>query len=233
MRYRKYNCNKIKFFLKMIVLVVMLLIAIIAIDRQIRPVIEKTARYHTQIIATKIINRAISDTIPKIKSQIADFTDLVKDQNGNVLAVSANSVSINHATSILTDSIVKNLKDIENEHIDMHVGTLSGVNFLSGRGPKLRFKLAPMGNVQSEVSSEFESCGINQSIHRIVLKLDVTISAFIPGYSIGCDVDYDYILSETVIVGNVPQAYTNVITDDPNSAIDDINDYGAESKLPQ
>ena len=89
-----------------------------------------------------------------------------------------------------------------------------------------------MGNVQSEISSEFESCGINQSIHRIVLRLDVTIGAFIPGYSIGCDVDYDYILSETVIVGNVPQAYTNVIADSAQTAIDDINDYGAEAKLP-
>ncbi len=232
MRYKKCNYKKIKIFLKFAILIIILFIAVIAIDKRIRPVIEKTAQYHTRIIATKIINRTISSTMPKIKTQIADFTDLVKDQNGNVLAVSANSININSATSILTDSIVENLKSIENEHIDLHVGTLCGINFLSGRGPKLRFKLVPMGNVQSEISSEFESCGINQSIHRIVLRLDVTICAFIPGYSIGCDVDYDYILSETVIVGNVPQAYTNVIADSAQTAIDDINDYGAEAKLP-
>ncbi len=227
MRYKKYNLTKIKIFLKITIFVIILLISTIAIDKQIRPVIEQSAKYHTQIIATKIINRTISDTMPKIKSQVTAFTDLVKDQNGNILAVSADSIGINNATSILTDSIMKGLKEIKNEHIDIHIGTLSGINFLSGRGPKLRFKLVPMGNVKSELSSEFESCGINQSVHRIVLKINVTVNAFIPGYSIGCDIDYDYILSETVIVGTVPQAYTNVYADTMGTAIDDMNDYGA------
>ncbi|MBR5495919.1 MAG: sporulation protein YunB [Oscillospiraceae bacterium] len=231
MRYKKYNYSKVKIFLKITILIIMLLISTIVIDKQIRPIIEQTAKYHTQIIATKIINRTISDTAADIKSQIGEFTTFTKDDNGNVIAVSANSANINHTTSILIDSIVKNLDAIKDEHIDLHIGTLSGINFLSGRGPKLKFKLAPMGNVKSEITSEFESCGINQSIHRIVLNLDVTVNAFIPGYSIGCDVDYNYILSETVIVGNIPQSYTNVYADTMDTAIDDMNDYGAEQYI--
>jgi hypothetical protein len=53
--------------------------------------------------------------------------------------------------------------------------------------------------------SEFLSAGINQTIHKINLKVSVGIRAVIPGFSDETSVSADYCVAQTVIVGDVPQ----------------------------
>ena len=46
-------------------------------------------------------------------------------------------------------------------------------------------------------------------------------------YSVETKVCGDFLIAETVIVGNVPESYTHVITEDKD-IVDTINDFGAE-----
>ena len=56
-------------------------------------------------------------------------------------------------------------------------------------------------------------------------KLNITV--FIPLYSFDIDVTEDYLICETVIVGDVPESYTHVVSEDKD-IIDSINDFEAE-----
>ena len=63
------------------------------------------------------------------------------------------------------------------------------------------------GNVNSEIDSEFTSVGINQTLHRIYLNLDCSIGILTPFKPIHQKVSSKVLLTETVIVGEVPSTY--------------------------
>lgn len=46
-------------------------------------------------------------------------------------------------------------------------------------------------------------------------------------YSVQTDVSGDFLIAETVIVGNVPESFTHVVSEDKD-IVDAINDFEAE-----
>ena len=93
---------------------------------------------------------------------------------------------------------------MEEQQIAIALGTLSGVQLLSGRGPDVHLRVEPAGYLTSEVENRFESAGINQTRHQIMLLLDMRVMAIIPGYTTSTEIHTEYCLAETVIVGTVP-----------------------------
>ena len=86
-------------------------------------------------------------------------------------------------------------------------GKISGIRFLSNLGPKFRIELEKGGKIETDIKSDFESVGINQTIHRLVLKLNCQISLLTPFEKIVKTVEAKQILAETVIVGEIPENY--------------------------
>ena len=65
-----------------------------------------------------------------------------------------------------------------------------------------------VGSSSARFENQFESAGINQTKHRIVLRIDVYVSVLLPGYSAVTQVSNEITVAETVIVGEVPDTYT-------------------------
>jgi hypothetical protein len=90
----------------------------------------------------------------------------------------------------------------------------------------VEFKIIPSGFVNSQLVHRFDTAGINQTRHQIVLEITANISAVLPGYSTASQVVSSLILAETVIVGASPEAFTQVITEQTDPA-NIIADYGS------
>lgn len=56
----------------------------------------------------------------------------------------------------------------------------------------------------NQISSQF---GINQTLHRIYLKLKCKASILTPFQSVSKTIESEILLTETVIVGEVPETY--------------------------
>ena len=84
----------------------------------------------------------------------------------------------------------------------------------------------PAGYVRSSLSHRFDAAGINQTRHQIMLRLDASIIAVLPGYTTSTEVSTDFLLAETVIVGTSPDSFTQVLTGDDQSIDQLIADYG-------
>ena len=114
----------------------------------------------------------------------------------------------------------------------MLFGSFSGIKLLAGRGPGVKIKISSIGNVETDLRSEFTSQGINQTLHRLYIDFRIDVILSLPLKSINVPVNCRYLLSEVVIVGDVPDAYTDInrtFDDITESEIDDINDFGAET----
>jgi len=83
------------------------------------------------------------------------------------------------------------------------------MKLLAGKGPGVKIRIAPTGNVESDLRSEFIEQGINQTLHRVFLEVRVNIKVLTPFQDIDKEITNQVLLMENVIVGNIPQTYYN------------------------
>ena len=84
-----------------------------------------------------------------------------------------------------------------------------GISALSGISPNFKVALERAGSVETQIDSEFTSVGINQTLHRIYLNVSCTIGILTPFQTVNKEVSSKVLLTETVIVGDVPSTYYN------------------------
>lgn len=77
-----------------------------------------------------------------------------------------------------------------------------------------------------DFESEFISAGINNVLHRIIIKIDVNASVLMLGCTDGFKVSTTAIAAQTVIAGEVPDAFTNVIEYPNNDLADELFNFG-------
>ncbi len=99
-------------------------------------------------------------------------------------------------------------------------GSFTGIRLLSGIGPDVPIKFIDTGVIETKVRSEFESAGINQTIHRIYLDLSCNVSLLTP-YNVTEEfVTNEVMLIENVVVGLIPSTYYNLEGMDSSKALD-------------
>ena len=51
---------------------------------------------------------------------------------------------------------------------------------LSGRGPGVKIRISSIGNIETNLNSEFTSQGINQTLHRIYVDISCNVKVLTP-----------------------------------------------------
>ena len=126
--------------------------------------------------------------------------------------------------SKILDIILKRVDQVSARDLSIPVGTLTGSTLLAGRGPRISVRMESVGSSSATFENEFTSAGINQTKHKIVLKIDVSASILLPGFSTAVVVSNNVTVAETVIVGSVPDTYTYFSTT-PSNYESDAKDY--------
>ena len=179
--YRKNNSrNK-----KMLTVIVIFLIAFLVasgIIRSIEPVINKQCVYYAKSIATKVSNEQATAVMANYKYQ--DLCSIEKDESGNIKVIKSNIIPVNEITSDIAIKIQDEFDKTQNGDVFVRLGTLTGSKLLSGRGPKVKFKIVTNGNVETDLKSEFTSAGINQTLHRIYLNVTCKVVILTPFNSV-------------------------------------------------
>lgn len=93
---------------------------------------------------------------------------------------------------------------------------------LSGKGPGVPIRISSIGNVETDLRSEFTAQGINQTLHRVYLQVECEISILTPFENITEKITNQVLIAENVIVGKIPNTYYNLNGLDSKSAIDII-----------
>lgn len=104
----------------------------------------------------------------------------------------------------------------------MHFGSFTGFKLLSGKGPGIPIRISSIGNVETDLRSEFTAQGINQTLHRVYLQVECEISILTPFENITEKITNQVLIAENVIVGKIPSTYYNLNGLDNSSAIDII-----------
>ena len=93
---------------------------------------------------------------------------------------------------------------------------------LSGKGPGVPIRISSIGNVETDLRSEFKEQGINQTLHRVYLQVVCEVSILTPYNDITEKISNQVLIAENVIVGRIPNTYYNLEGMNTNSAIEVI-----------
>ncbi|MBQ8107334.1 MAG: sporulation protein YunB, partial [Ruminococcus sp.] len=132
---------------------------------------------------------------------------LQRDDSGRITSAQLDPAAANKLKSCLEKNISLELEKLGEEGIDIPIGTLTGINYLSGKGGGVNIGIAQIGSASSELNSVFESAGINQTRLRLSVTVTVTISAILPTGSTKIRMKEEYLLCDSLIVGEVPEKY--------------------------
>lgn len=92
----------------------------------------------------------------------------------------------------------------------MHFGSFTGLKILSGRGPGIKIRISSVGDVATDLRSEFVSQGIIQTLHRVYLQVDTSVNILTPFDNIEKEISNQVLLMENVIIGEIPNTYYNL-----------------------
>ena len=191
---------------------------------QLRPLLESMATTRVSNTVNRIVFEAVNEAIESGEITYDQLISFEKDNDGRITAVHSNMAACNRLQVEILDIILARIDQVSARELSIPVGSLTGSALLAGRGPRIKVRMESVGSSSARFENEFTSAGINQTNHRIVLHIDVSVAILLPGFTTATQVSNAVTVAETVIVGSVPDTYTYFSTD-PSAYVDDAKDY--------
>ncbi len=160
-------------------------------------------------VITAKINDAVIQTLAEGDYSGDYFVTFQKSDTGDVTAISSNMARINELSSKVLDKVVGSTKN-NTVTIGIPTGNLTGASLLMGRGPKIPVKIVVLSSSRVEFDNSIVTAGINQTKHRINLRVTVDMEILFPWGTQSTEVGTDVLIADTVIVGKVPDTYLNM-----------------------
>lgn len=172
----------------------------------INPVLVNTIELRAKSISTRAVNSAISDVVMN-SIVYDDLINIVTDELGNITMIQANTFEINNLSKDLAQTTELKIDEYGKKGVGIAVGSFTGIPLFVGLGPEIKLRVTPIGSVYSSFSSEFESAGINQTVHRIYLNINTNVGVVMPLFTKKFTTSQHILIAESIIVGNVPEVY--------------------------
>lgn len=194
---------------------------------QIFPYAAASSTADAQNEISAVVSAAVNEVLAEYECNYSDLVSITKDDTGRIAAVSANTVLINRIYADITAKTIEKLTVSGGIYVGIPLGNLLGGELAAGRGPLVNIRLSVARGYESSLESSLTEAGINQVLHRIYIKIKVRVTVMIPTEHVSVPVTVICPLTETLISGDVPDAYTKIIRGIDETTIDDIYDFGA------
>lgn len=194
---------KVRIILIIMIILVNYNIFIYILDKTVTPTAMAVADSEMRAKAIEIVNRAIINEY----SRNFNYDEIIrvdKDSEGNIVMLKADTLKMNKIACDVALETQNELFKLGEIGIKIPIGYITRNNILSYYGPSITIKMQPIGIVETKYSSEFESAGINQTRHKIYVKVKTTVKVSIPMKSNYIEVANEIPIAETIIVGKTP-----------------------------
>lgn len=186
----------------------------------INPIVKEATWASIYSLSTSAVSDAVYDVIAEENLQYEDLVEISYDNNNEISLISIDTVLVNNLARRFYQVAQVYLDRMGDNGLDIAIGTFTGLPFLVGVGPTINIKLVQIGAMTSCFKSKFTSAGINQTNHSLYIELHASVSLVLPTYSSTVDSVTEFLVTESVIVGDVPEVYLgsdNTITLAPSS----------------
>ena len=199
---------KFKIGIFFICIIAIIIFILVFLNNVVNPVIISTMAAKTRKLSQQAVESAIFETINDTLVYDRLIT-ITRDENGDVILISTNSLQINLLARELVNIAQEKLEKIGTQGVNIPIGTLTGLPIFVGRGPEIKIKMLPIGNITCKFTSEFKSAGINQTNHKLYLTVNSNVSVILPIENQTVQTQTQIMIAESIIVGKIPETYLN------------------------
>ncbi|MDI9484461.1 MAG: sporulation protein YunB [Bacillota bacterium] len=192
--------------LVLFILVLFSVLALMIAERRLAPVLRTWAETRAVSLATRAINVAVEEMMA-VSLSSTTMAHLVRDGEGNLQAIQYDMGEVNRVSSQATHKILQTLNNMGEEVFPIPLGQLTGLDFLASWGPGIPVRMIPLGGLTTTPVASFESAGINQTWHRVLLDIQVVMRVAVPLVSEDILVSTQVPILEEVFIGTVPTWY--------------------------
>ena len=183
------------------------LAVIFLIDSALRPTLTALAQARVENAVTRIVNDAVDGTLTSEAISYSDLVTLEKDAAGQVSVLAANTAQLNALRTEILGKVLAQVEQLDSQELGVPLGSLTGFATASDLGPVLPVRVLTAAVPTADFENVFTSTGINQTLHQIMLNVRVECTLLIPGGTVDTTVEAQVCAAETLLVGQVPDAY--------------------------
>lgn len=178
-------------------------------ERNLRPVILSMAEAQARVMAVQAMNDAVFEVM-RSGGGYEELIRVMLDDSGRVSMIQADTARMNELSTQAALTVQRNLDAIADTGISVPLGAALNSKLFSGSGPDIIVQMVPVGAVSTDFVSEFTSAGINQTLHKIFLRMEATVTMIIPTGAQSAHVTAKVPVAESIIVGSVPDSFVDV-----------------------
>ncbi len=202
---RKRSKRK-KLFVALLIIGAIIAAVCIFIKSNVNPMIVTISNERIRALTTDAVLDVMSE------NSSVEYLKVTRDDKQNIKSVDMNTAAINDLAQKITLSAQKRINEIGNDGIKIPVGSLSGVTLFTGLGPDINIKIYLVGSTQTQIISMFTSAGINKTLHRLYINIAGSVAVAVPGLPSTIKTSTQVLMSEMIIVGEVPPTYLHSST---------------------
>lgn len=173
----------------------------------IRPMIISVAKGYAENAVANTVNELIESAMSE---EEYSFLNIINDSEGRVTAVTMNSADTNLLMTKLTLGLKNKIHNMEEIKADIPLGNFLPYPFFAGLGPDIKVRFLLLANTKSETEETFDAKGINQTLYTLSVNVDTDVGIYIPTMYTRVSVRCNIPLARTLVVGSVPESYTNI-----------------------
>ncbi|MBR2433112.1 MAG: sporulation protein YunB [Clostridia bacterium] len=172
----------------------------------VNPVIVQTSEAKVKSITQHTLATSVLNVV-QTSNSLDDLIHYNYDTSGKIALISVNSYDANILARQISSVAQTQLDSVTSTGIEVHLGAFTGIALFASSGPLVRVNLNPIGTVVVKFKSEFISAGINQTLHKIFIDVQTSVYVVLPTSNPKIDATSEVLVTETVIVGEIPSTY--------------------------
>jgi len=173
------------------------------LEKRVAPQVQALAGTAARQQAAQAVSAAVEQVLTDEQVTYERLVTCAAGESG-ISAIQTNAVEVNLLRGKINDAVEKAVT-LRRARLKLPLGALMGSNLFAGAGPNITVPLTMAGSALSDIRSDLSSSGVNQTMHRILMDLRVSLSVILPGGTETNEIELTVCLAETVIVGSVPQ----------------------------
>ncbi len=192
-----------------ICVLILFLILFLLLDAKIRPSIYELAVLEAFSISSERVNSAVEKFLSENAPSYSEIVSISYGNNNSITGITTDIVKMNVFKSQVTNAIDREFDVNSKTEIPVSIGTATGIILFSDLGPRLKIDVGFSSLTKTDFENIFESAGVNQTQHSIMLNVETTVILNLSGRRITQTVETSFCVAQTVIIGSVPEIMVN------------------------
>ncbi len=192
------------------VILIFLIVSVVFVEFRLRLIRDEMSEFTARNAAAGAILNGVEETVKNAGIYYNDIVEIHTDKKGEVKSVQTDTAKLNTVSNAVNRNVDKRISEMKNIPVKIPLTSFFGDEIISGLGPSITFYVTMTGSASTKFNNVFDSTGINQIRHQIMLDISVDVYVIFGRKIDKYNVKSNVCIAESIITGTSPNAFANL-----------------------